>query len=129
MWTRRTRCWALHRLTPIDRAMNAASLCLLALSIHGTASAAPARIAVIHDARQEHAALRLRAEANAAGFEAVDVVVPPPDPRSTAKITFSIHAVAALRMLASGDLELLIIDSGTGELIHRAVLSETGDGA
>ena len=122
MRMRPTRCSALRRRTRIERAMTLGWTCVLALSSTSIALGQTIRVAVIHEPRQDEAARRVRAEVSAAGFDALDVPVPATEPRSTERLAHAMRAVAALRIFASGELELLVIDAETGEVLAREAL-------
>ena len=96
--------------------------CALALSSSSLALGQTIRVAVIHEQEQDEAARRVRAEVSAAGFDALDVPVLAAEPRSTERIALTAHAVAALRVHATGELELLVIDAETGKVLARESL-------
>lgn len=101
-------------------------MALLALSSWLCASpgaeAANVRVAVIHSSEDDASARRLRAEASAAGLDAVDVVVSPTDLRATDRITRDSHAQAAVRMRKDGELEIVVMDPTTGNLLDGGTL-------
>ncbi len=122
MRTRLTECWTLQRRVYLERAFIAACIMALTLVFTAPALADSVRVAVIHDTAHDEAARRLRAEVSAAGLDALDVPVSVSEPRTTAQLVLARRAVAALRIEPDGDLEILVIDLQTGDVLDRTLL-------
>ena len=119
MQTRLTSCWKPRRRARVDRALLGAFVISLAFS--PVVRAQSVRVAVIHAAQQSEAARRLRAEVLAAGLEAVDISLSAADHRSTASIACANHAVSGLRMRQAGELELVVIECDTGNVLESVL--------
>jgi hypothetical protein len=122
----RAASWAVLRRTRIERLMGWGLAQAIVLCSSGLAWAQVPRIAVIHEPREAEAARRMQAEVAAAGFDAVDLAIPSTDDRSTAKLAVAARAVAALRLRANGDIELLVVEIASGRVLDNTELSAAG---
>jgi hypothetical protein len=68
----------------------------------------------------------MRAELAAVGLSAIDVLVEPGRTRSTTDVASAAHAVGALRVISAAQVEVLVLDSESGAVLHGEVVRAGG---
>jgi hypothetical protein len=103
-------------------AVLAAILVLVSSLVH---AAERVRVAVVH-VRDDEPSRRIRAELAAAGLEAVDVFLSADDSRSAAAVALSEHAVAAVRVVSTDEVELAIVDTESANVLYDKAVRSSG---